>query len=264
MREAAERAYFLLALAVGRLLRFARYSKAELVAQDGELLVRKRRLFYAPLLVWLGGPLVRLLDTGVRVLPQRDWEERERRLYQALGRSPIRITPDGSLLLPRLPGTTLAALLEDPALESSARKMAIELSVKALAQLHGAGFTHGDAMAENVLVDLEAGVACWFDFETAHDDRRPLTWRRADDLRALTATSLLRTTPERTAETLDLILDAYADVKVASLLPASFTSVLRRPLAFHLGQAPLSLPHVRGIARSLSERLNTSTSARHT
>ncbi len=42
------------------------------------------RLFYAPLLVWLGGPLVRLLDTGVRVLPQREWEERERQLYRSL------------------------------------------------------------------------------------------------------------------------------------------------------------------------------------
>ena len=48
--------------------------KARIVDQDGERQVRKRRLFYAPLLVWMGGPLVRILDTGGRVLPQRDWE----------------------------------------------------------------------------------------------------------------------------------------------------------------------------------------------
>ena len=254
MRETAERAYFLLSLALGRLLRSARYSKAQAVVENGERLVRKRRRFYAPLLVWLGGPLVRLLDTGVRVLPQRDWEERERRVYQTLGRRPIRIAADGSLLLPCLPGTTLASLLEDPALESSARTRAIELSVKALAELHGAGFTHGDAMAENVLVDLEGGVAHWFDFETVHDASRALTWRRTDDLRALVATSLLRTSPEKTAETLDLIVEIYADGEVASLLSASFTSVLRRSLAFHLGQAPLSPGHFRQIGRSLRGR----------
>ena len=44
--------------------------------------------------------------------------------------------------------------------------------------------THADAMAENVLIDLEGGVAHWFDFETVHDTGRPLVWRRADDVRA--------------------------------------------------------------------------------
>ena len=63
-------------------------------------------------------------------------------------------------------GETLATLLEDPELEESVRKRAIELAVVALAEFHHLGFTHGDAMAENVMVDLEAGVAHWFDFET--------------------------------------------------------------------------------------------------
>ena len=76
MREIAERAYFVLCLALGRLLRAGRYSKARIVYQEGEPQVRKYRRFYAPPLVWLGGLLVRLLDTGVRGLPQRDWAER--------------------------------------------------------------------------------------------------------------------------------------------------------------------------------------------
>ncbi|HEY1333320.1 MAG TPA: hypothetical protein VGF31_03620, partial [Myxococcaceae bacterium] len=78
MRELTERAYFALCLVLGRLLRSARYAQARIVSRDGELRVRKCRRFYAPLLVWMGGPLVRILATGVRVLPQRDWEERER------------------------------------------------------------------------------------------------------------------------------------------------------------------------------------------
>jgi hypothetical protein len=69
-------------------------------------------LFYAPLLVWLSGPLVRILDTGVRVLPQRDWEERERSVHQTLRGTSIRIDADGTLVLPLLAGETLATLLE--------------------------------------------------------------------------------------------------------------------------------------------------------
>ena len=147
-------------------------------------------------LVWMGGPLVRILDTGVRVLPQRDWEERERRIHRSLRGTSIRIDADGTLVLPCLAGKTLATLLEDPELEESVRKRAIELAVVALAEFHAQGFTHGDAMAENVMVDLEAGVAHWFDFETIHDSSRPMAWRRADDVRALLATCLLRTVPE--------------------------------------------------------------------
>ncbi len=255
MRELAERAYFVLCLALGWLLRSGRYSKARIVYQDGELHVRKYRLFYAPLLVWMGGPLVRVLDTGVRVLPQREWEERERRVYRSLRGTSIRVDADGMLVLPCLAGETLATLLEDPELEESVRRRAIERAVVALAEFHHLGFTHGDAMAENVLVDLEAGVAHWFDFETIHDSSRPIAWRRADDVRALLVTCLVRTVPEKFGETLQFILGIYPDEEVTRLLPMSFDSVLQRPLTFHLGQAGLSLRAFREIARLLGEHL---------
>jgi tRNA A-37 threonylcarbamoyl transferase component Bud32 len=145
-------------------------------------------------------------------------------------------------------------LLEDPELEEPVRKRAIELAVLALAALHRLGFTHGDAMAENVLVDLEAGAAHWLDFETVHDSRRPIAWQRADDVRALLVTCLLRTVPEKLVETLRLILDVYADEEIARHLAQSFASVWRRPLPLHLGQAGLSFQRFREIARLLRER----------
>jgi hypothetical protein len=215
----------------------------------------------------MGGPLVRLLDTGVRVLPQRDWEARERRIYQSLYGTSIRIDVDGMLVLPCLAGETLATLLEDPELEESVRKRGVERAVVALAEFHRLGFTHGDAMAENVMVDLEAGAARWFDFETIHESSRPLAWRRADDVRALLVTCLLRTVLEKRVETLRLILDVYQDLSrrsceaaeadegVTRLLATSFTSVLRRPLTFHLAQAGLSFQCFRDIARAMRERL---------
>jgi len=236
------------------MLRAGRYSRTRVIRRDGELEVRKRRAVYAPVLVSLGGPLVRILDTGVRVLDQRDWEERERLVYSRLRGASVRIDADGTLVLPYLAGETLATLLEDRELEESVRKKAIELAVVALADLHAQGFTHGDAMAENVMVDLEGGIAQWFDFETVHDSSRSMAWRRADDVRALLATCLLRTGPEELAETLGRIVDVYADERVTALLASSFTSVLRRPLTFHLGQAGLSFRNYREIARLLSER----------
>jgi hypothetical protein len=251
VRAAAERAYFRLCLTLGRLLRASRYATTRLVREDGEARVRKRRRFHAPLLVALGDPLVRVLDTGVRVLPQRAWEARERLLHQRLRGAAVRVEADGTLVLPCLTGRTLAALLEDGALDEPARARAAALAAAALAAFHALGLTHGDAMAENVMVDLDADVAHWFDFETEHDARRPLEWRRADDLRALLFTTLIRTAPARRAATLRLVLDAYGDERVARLLAARFTAVLRRALPFHLGQAPSSYGEFREIARLL-------------
>jgi hypothetical protein len=255
VRELAARAYFVLCLALGRLLRSARYSTARIVHQDAERQVRKHRLFHAPLLVWMGGALVRILDTGVRVLPQRDWEEREHLIYRNLRGTLIRVDADRVLVLPHLEGHTLETLLEGPELEEPVRKRAIERAVVALAEFHRLGFTHGDAMAENVLVDLEAGVAHWFDFETIHDSSRSMAWRRADDVRALLVTCLVRTVPGKRAETLEFILDVYADEDVTRVLATSFTSVWRRSLPFHLAQAGVSFQCFREIGRWLRERL---------
>ena len=239
------RAYFIVCRALGSVLRSARYSKAKVAGPE----VRKRRRFYAPLLIWLGGPLMRALDTGVRVLPEPEWHERERRVYQSLWGNSIRTDRDGVLVLPVLAGETLAALLEQSTLEESVRQKAIEQAVVALAQFHRLGFTHGDAMAENVLVDLDAGVARWFDFETIHDSTRPMDWQRADDVRALLVTCLVRTAPGKYAETVRLILATYADARVVQVVATSFDSVWRRSLTFHLAQAGLSFQCFREIGR---------------
>ena len=257
MRTLAERSWFFLCLALGWLLRSGKYSTTRIVHRDGEIQVRKRRLVHAPLLVAMGGPLLRILDTGVRVLPRRDWEARERLIHRALRGASVGVDSDGALVLPWLSGEPLATLLEDPELDESKRTAAIALSVAALADFHRMGFTHGDAMAGNVMVDLEAGVAHWFDVETVHDSSRPMDWRRADDVRALVASCLLRTDPAELAGTLRLILDVYADERVIPFLAESFTSVLRRPLVLHLGQAGLSLRSYGEIARLLKERASS-------
>ena len=248
----AERAYFIVCLAVGWLLRSARYSQTPVVHRNGDPLVRKRRAFYAPLLIWIGGLVVTVLNTGTRVLAQREWEERERLIYHTVYGISIQVEDDGTLVLPYLAGQTLAALLDDPALDELLRKNAIERAVVALAEFHRLGLTHADAMAENVLVDSRA--AHWFDFETIHDPGRPMAWRRADDVRALLSTCLIRTVPEKSAETIQLILNAYADEEIARGLAMSFRSVWRRSLSFHLAQAALSFQRFQEIGRLLQQR----------
>jgi hypothetical protein len=94
-----------------------------------------------------------------------------------------------------------------------------------------------------------------FDFETLHDSSRPKTWRCADDVRALLVTCLVRTVPEKRAETFQLILDVYADEEVTRPLTTNFASAFRRALIFHLGQAPLTFASFRKIGRMLRERV---------
>ncbi|MGH7449651.1 MAG: hypothetical protein ACRELT_18905, partial [Longimicrobiales bacterium] len=77
----------------------------------------------------------------------------------------------------------------------------------------------------------------------------------ADDVRALLSTCLLRADSDEIPATLRLTLDVYADEEVTRLLAASFASVWRRPLPFHLGQAGMSFEYFREIARLLRERL---------
>ena len=255
MSELSERAYFTASLLFGRLLRAGRYSRARITNQNGELKVLKSRSVYAPLLVRLGEPLVRILDTGMKVLAQDEWQERERAMYRDQYGSAVKVDADGTLVLPFLAGSTLASLLEGRGVNEAARRKSIGLASAALAQLHRAGVTHGDAMAENVMVDVDARIARWFDFETVHDAERPLLWRRADDVRALLATCLLRTDSSKREETLNLILDTYGDEEVTRAVAATFAKVKRRPLPFHLGQAPMSFESYREIARLLDERV---------
>jgi tRNA A-37 threonylcarbamoyl transferase component Bud32 len=166
----------------------------------------------------------------------------------------------GVLVLPCLGGTTLASVLEDRDLAPAVCARALELAARALAAFHRAGFTHGDAMAENVLIDLDAGTARWFDFETVHESSRPPAWRRADDLRALLSTCVVRTDAAMCEDVLAHILDAYDDPMVIRDVREHFMTVWRPALVFHLAQAPLTDDRFREIGRLLRRSLHEQTS----
>ncbi|HEX6693475.1 MAG TPA: hypothetical protein VF035_02110 [Longimicrobiales bacterium] len=254
MPALAERAWFGICLLAGTLLRSARYARTEVVSCDGERVVHKQRRFYAPVLIGLGNPLGRLLGTGVRVLPQRQWAKRERELMDALYGARVHWENNQSMTLPFLRGITLAALLESADTAESERRRGILMATAALAHLHGSGYTHADAMAENVMIDLDGGAARWFDFETVHDPSRPVDWRRADDLRALIATCMLRTKATDRGSVLRDILDAYPYSGPVEYVMNAFATALQRSLPLHLGQAPLPLDTFREIHSLLRDR----------
>ena len=253
--ELAARAYFVLCVALGRLLRSGTYSTTPDRRGGRERQVRKSRVVLrAPpgLAGWAaaqdpryrraGPPAAGLGGAGA---PASTGASAARRFgSRPTGRSSCRASLE----------RRWRRLLEDPELDESVRKTAIERAVVALAEFHRAGFTHGDAMAENVLVDLEPASP------TGSTSRRCMirVARSPGDVPTTCGHCSPRASsghrPEKRAETLQLILDVYADEGVTRVLAASFTSVLRRPLTFHLAQAGLSLRCFREIGRLLRER----------
>jgi hypothetical protein len=106
-------------------------------------------------------------------------------------------------------------------------------------------------MVSNVMIDIESNRARWFDFENVHDERRSISWRRADDVRALLASCLAVTDASRHAELAQCILDVYGDLNVIQLVRGLLGSTIQRSLPFHLGQAPLSYRAYSAIGRTL-------------
>lgn len=102
---------------------------------------------------------------------------------------------DISLLCRRVPGVSLQNLLADGAYSLEQKFDAIGWSLKSLGELHqcvadwGDGIhqsiSHGDATANNVIVDFNNWTAYWIDFDTRHRPEIPEVERRADDLRTL-------------------------------------------------------------------------------
>lgn len=83
-----------------------------------------------------------------------------------------------------------------------------------------------------------------------------MDWRRADDMRALVATCVLRAPPAEVRCTVELLLSAYRDDAVGPLLSESFCRRWRPALVFHLAQAGLSFEQHQAIGRLLRARLS--------
>ena len=183
--------------------------------------IAKRRRWFGPLLIGPGNLYLRLLGSGVRVLPGAEWRARERALYRRLHGIELETGPRGWLILPRWPGLVLADHARSRLDPAPARLRGLGAASRALRDLHRVELpradggcerlSHGDATLRNVLFDPGTGEACWFDFDTAHDPGLAAAWRHGDDLRALVYSAVESFADVPVALLLRTVQDAYAD-----------------------------------------------------
>jgi hypothetical protein len=184
-------------------------------------LIAKKRRWFGPLLIGPGNLYLRLLGSGVRVLPGVEWRARERALHRALHGIELETGPRGWLILPRWPGVVLADHAQSRLDLAPVRLRGLDAASRALRELHrvelpcaGGGcerLSHGDATLRNVVFDPGTGVARWFDFDTAHESGLSPAWRHGDDLRALVYSAVESYADVPVALLLRTVRDAYAD-----------------------------------------------------
>ena len=138
-----------------------------LEAPDRPPMIAKRRRWFGPLLISSGNLYLRLLGSGVRVLPGAEWRAREHALHHALHGIELEAGPRGRLILPRWPGVVLADHARSRLAPAPARLRGFGAASRAMRDLHrvelpraGGGcerLSHGDATLRNVLFDPETG-----------------------------------------------------------------------------------------------------------
>jgi hypothetical protein len=183
--------------------------------------IAKRRRWFGPLLIGPGNLYLRLLGSGVRVLPGAEWRARERALYRTLHGIELDPEPRGWLILPRWPGVVLADHARSRLDPAPARLRGLGAASRALRDLHRVELpradggrerlSHGDATLRNVLFDPGTGEARWFDFDTAHDPGLAPAWRHGDDLRALVYSAVESFADMPVVLLLRTVGDVYAD-----------------------------------------------------
>ena len=183
--------------------------------------IAKRRRWFGPLLIAPGNLYLRLLGSGVRILPGAEWRARERALHRALHGIELEIGPRRWLILTLWPGVVLADHARSRLDPAPARLQGLGAASRALRDLHRVELpradgvcerlSHGDATLRNVLFDPVTGEARWFDFDTAHDPGLAPAWRHGDDLRALVYSAVESFADVPVALLLRTVQDAYAD-----------------------------------------------------
>lgn len=168
---------------------------------DGIDIVRKRRRFFAHVMIPPGNLFLKFIGSPICVLPTTEWLQWEQSIDEAM-RQNMLIPPSTDvgvvsrvLICRRLPGATLRQVLIDDNYSLEQKLDAIRWSLVALTGLHRIVadwghelrqlISHGDATVNNVIIDVDHKTACWIDFDTRHRPGVSETNRFADDLRTL-------------------------------------------------------------------------------
>jgi len=246
--------------ALGLLLRHAKTCRTRPRREADAAEFIRARPWYASCLIRPGNWYLSWLSTGVSILPTRPWLDWECRVHAELSAVIAQRAGRRCLLLPRIPGEQLAAILSSPTQDLPRKDRAVRLAATALVQAHqhsvlwpdnvSRPFSHGDATARNVLCDVACGRATWIDFETLHDPRRTVAWRHADDLRALIWSAAETIGSDGYGALCAAILDCVADATVLTELAR--VAARQSPNVYHLAQGSLSPAQHRRLCSALA------------
>lgn len=247
----AARAIFKLTALYGRGLYKLKLGRVCQTQRGGQAIYIKTRHRRSALLVGVGNALLKASGGELRGLPEREWLGWEQQVGALAWPEDVssRVRVRGrSLLCPALPGEPLAHILGS-ARDLEARLRAVEIAARELQRLQRLElslpdrsvrlWSHGDAHAGNVVVDLSRERAAWFDFETVHASWCPPLWRQADDLRALAYSCASACCPCEHPALARALAGAIECRCLSAELERQSRVLERRASALHLAQAPL-------------------------
>ncbi len=257
----------------GRILACGRLHRVRRVRVDDTALMLKSRRLGSGIAIRVGNIYLRRQRSNVEVLVDDEWLRWELAVESATSHEivfqthPSPYEKFGGLVSRVCSGRPLQNILIDRASSLDEQFAAIRWAMAALDQLHqhqadwGNGLhqsiSHGDATANNVIIDSRTQSASWIDFDTRHHRQLPTADRRADDLRALiysVASHLPQSHYPRLAQEFSA---QRPEATVVNRFRCHLESDWRRLNTFQLAQAPLSwknsaaLSHV--LLKSLSE-----------
>lgn len=224
---------------------------------DGQWWVEKRRRpLTMPLLpawnMWLT-----VLGEPVRVESGQPWRDRERAIHRVMHHDDIFEGRRRALLIPLRPGTRADELLcgaED-------HELTLTAAVEALQALHESGFTHGDAVLRNVVVDPTTGTGYWIDYETSHADGVRTPRRRADDLWTFARSAAHSLGPRYAEQIADTVVTACLDEATREALKAEISDPTRSTSVLALARSPLVGPALELLRQATAHRLTNTAAA---
>lgn len=229
--------------------------QVEFISIEGREVVRKRRKLFSRLIIPVGNVFLKMTANPVTALPQTQWMKWEQsieaatRLGLVLRTSPASTAKDSGLSCRRVPGMSLQQILVSCNYSLEQKHEAFRWSLASLRSLHqyaadwGEGIhqsiSHGDATANNVIVDMDKGIATWIDFDTRHQPDVSEADRQTDDLRALIYSAAVNLPEPCFPELAEILVNGQIDDDIVKHFDRRLKKEWICLNIFQLAQAPL-------------------------
>jgi hypothetical protein len=203
---------------VARLMNRVRVNRIQQDVRDGVPVFVKRRRAGGSVVIWFGNRFLAWAGSGICMFVRpSEWVAWEVHCAGLLypERPPVKIGPGPSVIVPKVGGRSLRALLDR-------NEAGVARELRRVHQIscrhYGAGWSHGDVHLDNILYDPAAGRAVLIDFDTRHCLGINQTRRHSDDLQVLLLELIGRPDEQRPdirwRELATAVIEAYGDAAV--------------------------------------------------